>query len=340
MKYLYRIKIFFVQREYWPAWLFRIPLVFMRIWNAIKAGHPFFFSAVNPDIPGWFMKEPKSFTYSFLPKEVIPRWCIVNVPWEFSNILSKITATNLSFPCVIKPNWDSVRWDNVFVLHNHIECENILWLLPKGEYLVQEFVPWEEYSIYYYRFPWNKTWQILGITKKVYPSIIGDGKHTIKELITMHDRYKRYCDLFQHTYKVPMHKVPSQHETIALAQIGNHCKGSMFLDWSAHSTKTLVHYMDSLFWDAQIFMYRLDIKTPSQQDLLAWRFIILEVNAGVFAEPTFVYDPSYALLDAYRAFSKVWKIARKISVYNHKVCKTPYISLSDWWKNIRLFLSK
>jgi len=41
----------FYEREYRPAYIFRIPIYFIGLYFAIKAKHPRFFSLVNPSVP-------------------------------------------------------------------------------------------------------------------------------------------------------------------------------------------------------------------------------------------------------------------------------------------------
>ena len=335
-----KIYTWFYQREYRPNKYFRIPVYFIWLRYAIKAKHPFFFSAINPGIPGmWFLDDPKTETYKLLDKKYYPQSVEIKLPLSEKQIESIISLEKLLYPLIIKPDGDSVQGNNVYHITNQTDWDKYLKLLPKGNYLLQEYITGEEYSIYYYRYPTKKKWHILGITKKIYPTVIGDGKRNIKELIKNHERYHRYLNLFQEKYYIDMTEILPQWVSKQIATIGNHCKGSMFLDRSVHSSKELIHHIAQLFeFDAWIYLFRLDVKWISREDIVAGHFKVIESNNGVFAEPTYMYDPEYKIINAYKQIIKIWNHWYTIATYNHDIKKIPYIKSKEGLNFIKKFL--
>lgn len=329
------------EREFWPSYIFRLPIYFIGFYFWIKARHPRFFSAVNPDIWLWFMEESKSSVYNLLKNKNYPSSIIVSIPSTISNIHNEIISSKINFPVIIKPNWDSVRWDNVYKIINTEELKDKIKKIKKWEYLIQEFIDWEEYSIYYIKNPNDKKWKILWITKKEYPSISWDGKTNLWDLIKKHPRYKNYYKLFESDYGVDMSQIIENWKIKNISYIWNHSKWCLFLDYSHKISKELIDIFDSLFEDhININLHRADIKTDSRENILLWNFTIIEVNCGVFAEPTYIYDPDYKLVNAYKHFYMIWDHAYKISKYNNKIKKIPYISLKEWFKYAKLFILK
>lgn len=340
-KFIHPIYTYILQREYRPAPIFRIPMFFIWWYFAIKARHPFFFTIVNPSIPGGFMRETKSSVYELLDNKAYPRTISFAMPVSVVVLQDMMQAQWIWYPCILKPDGDSVRWNNVYKIENDNMLSEYLAVIDNWPYLIQEYIGWEEYSVYYYRYPYESSGHILWVTKKIYPRVFWDWLSSLWVLLQNHDRYKRYIELFRDVYKVSMDEVIPLWVEKQIASIGNHSKWSLFVDYSSHSNQQLTHVFDTLFAkDAQVYLYRVDIKTPTWNDLLQWTYSILEVNSGVFAEPTYMYDPDYKLLHAYKQIYKVRYHTFKIATYNHTIKKISYMSLSEWRKNIIHFMKK
>jgi hypothetical protein len=287
----------------------------------------------------WFLDDPKTDTYKLLDKKYYPQSVAIKLPLSEKQIESIISLEKLSYPLIIKPDGDSVQGNNVYHITNQTDWYKYLKFLPKGNYLLQEYITGEEYSIYYYRYPTEKKWHILGITKKIYPTLIGDGESTVWELINKHDRYHRYYSLFRDKYHIDMWEIIQKNISKEIATIGNHCKGSMFLDRSVHSSKELIQHIDQLFkYDAWVYLFRLDVKWQSRKDIVAGHFKVIESNNGIFAEPTYMYDPEYKIINAYKQITKIWYHGYKIAIYNHDIKKIPYIKSQEGLNFIKKFL--
>lgn len=339
LKKIYKV---FHQREYRPNKYFRIPIYFIWIRYTIRAKHPFFFSAINPGVCGLgFLDESKTETYKLLDKKYYPHGIIVELPLSRGDIEYIVQKNNLDYPIIIKPDGESVQGNNVYKISNAHEWKRYLRILPIGNYLIQEYITGEEYSIYYYRYPHHSKGNILGITKKIYPTLVGDGVSTIEELIQQHDRYHRYFHLFRDKYHVEMSQIIPSGVSKQIATIGNHCKWCLFLDRSLHSSENLRKHIDQLFQsNSGLYLFRLDIKAPSRDQVLQWKFKVIESNNGVFAEPTYMYDPDYKLINAYRQVAKIRYHGYMIAIYNHEKNKVSYSKFQEWWSYILKYLKK
>jgi hypothetical protein len=50
---------------------------------------------------------------------------------------------------------------------------------------------------------------------------------------------------------------------------------------------------------------------------VAGHFKVIESNNGVFAEPTYMYDPEYKIINAYKQITKIWYHGYRIAIYNN-----------------------
>ncbi len=323
-------------REFRPSWIFHIPTFCIYFYFSIKARNPVFFSATNPGMyMWWFMGNSKEEIHNFVSK----KYCINEhnfIPWTtIFDIQDYIINNNLSYPMIIKPTIGGRQGYKVYYIQTEWNLQSYISLMSDEYFLLQEYIEWEEYSVYYCRYPDHKTGTILGITKKEYPTIIGDGKTTIGSIIKQHDRYNRYYNLFAHDYHIDMGKILQNWEKYIISRIGNHCKWSLFLDRSAHTTEKIIQETDKLVHhDSNVYLYRSDIKAQSRNDVVNGNYKIIEIN-WVFSEPTFIYDPGYKILDAYKQIYKVRYHTYKIAIINHNKKNVPYFPI---WQGIRLII--
>jgi len=167
--------------------------------------------------------------------------------------------------------------------------------------------------------------EIFSITRKVFPVITGDGVRTLEHLIWDHPRYRMQATTFLRRFDAIADRVLDKGETLRLAQSGNHCQGTMFLDGSDMLTPELSAAIESL---AQSFrdpatgkavdFGRFDIRCDSEESFRAGRNLaIVELN-GTSSESTNIYDPrkpiwwTYGVL--FRQWARLYRIgARRVS---------------------------
>ena len=114
-------------------------------------------------------------------------------------------------------------------------------------------------------------------------------------------------------------KIPDNGETVLLEPIGNHCRGTRFINYNHIIDQQLHDIFDSISRPIDGFYYgRYDLKVKSVHDLKKGNFIkIMELN-GASSEPGHIYDSNYSLPSAYKDLMNHWKRLADISAVNIK----------------------
>ncbi|HSQ46847.1 MAG TPA: hypothetical protein VLM44_08020 [Lutibacter sp.] len=317
--------------EYWPSTLFYVPLLPYAFYLAIKARFFGFFSAVNPGIEGSGNGlESKYKTIQLLPSNYCPITLYVEKDENIQDILSKIAKNNIEFPLIIKPDI-GFRGLLVTKIKDEIELSVYLKKYNSINLIIQEFVNYKhECGIFYHRIPGEKTGKITSVTLKKYLTVIGDGNSTLLELMMTNERAKHYSDLIKEINKDILETIPKNAEEVILNVIGNHSKGTQFINGNHLINKELAHFLDNLNAKIEGWYYgRIDLKYNNFEELLKGENLkIIEIN-GVISEPTHIYDPSKGTyFTALKSIKNHWKIMYKIGVKNKKLGKGNYTDLS------------
>ena len=197
--------------------------------------------------------------------------------------------------------------------------------------LVQEFLTEKkECGIFYLRFPDNQSGKITSITLKDFLHIIGDGKHTLEELVLLDKRAKNYLEIVKSNSSIPLDTVIKKDEKVQLSDIGNHSKGTQFINGNHLISEKLEETITDLNKQINGWFYgRIDVKYNTFEDLENGNFKILELN-GILAEPTHIYDASKInYLQALKEMRVHWKQLYKIARINHDEKNIPYRSTSS-----------
>jgi hypothetical protein len=112
--------------------------------------------------------------------------------------------------------------------------------------------------------------------------------------------------------------VPLENEDYVVHRIGNHIKGTRFIDANEHITDKLNATFSKLSQQVEgVYFGRYDLKVPSFQDLEQGKNIkIFELN-GVSSEPGHIYDQSN-VFKAYSGLAHHWLALIGISQQNIK----------------------
>ncbi|MFT6970636.1 MAG: hypothetical protein ACJAXX_001202 [Roseivirga sp.] len=315
-----KVPLFFVKwlnYEYWPFWLFFMPLVPYWIYLAMRAKSFTYFTAANPGIEhGGVFGESKMDILNKIDPKYLPRSIFFNVSLPSSVVLEMVKAREIDFPLIIKPNIGE-RGDDVEKIDHE---EGLLKYLfsAKGDLIIQEYVDYEiELGVLYYRFPDSEVTGITSIVTKEFLTVTGDGKSTIAELLEDNDRARFQILTLMKKFGVEMNLVLTLGEMRNLQPIGNHCKGTKFLSGMDLVNNQLVQVFDKLALGIDGFYFgRFDLKVKSIADLYKGENIkILELN-GVTSEPGHIYDPSYSIWKAYAETAKNMKMMYRVSKAN------------------------
>ena len=101
-----------------------------------------------------------------------------------------------------------------------------------------------------------------------------------------------------------------------LVSIGNHSRGTTFLNGNALITPNLSLVFDEIADKFEgFYIGRFDLKADSMEEVVNGNFKIMELN-GVGAEPGHIYAPDNPLFDSYASLIKHWNRIFKIAKMN------------------------
>ena len=295
--------------EYWPSWLAIIPTLFCWLWFAIRAKHPFFFSAVNPAIEtGGWMGESKARIMHHLPLGHLPKTVHVSrgTPWEKVQI--DLQQKELFYPLIAKPDIGK-RGFQVLKIEQE-ETLRAYHAQHDMDFMIQEYIDVSlELGIFYHRFPGEEQGAITSVCLKEFLQITGDGHSTTRELMSQDSRANLQLPRFERERPEVLDQVPAPNEKLLLEPIGNHCRGTRFLNGNYLIDDQLSTVFDQLTRSMDgIHFGRFDIKCKSLEGLRQGNDIkILEFN-GISAEPTHIYDSSIPVWKKYRDIYRHWEI--------------------------------
>lgn len=315
--------------EYWPLHLIYTPIYLYWVWLGLRARHLFFFTAANPAIDmGGLYGESKSSILKQMPLDLIPKTIYVTPDQHDDEVAQLAKGKGISFPLIAKPDMGE-RGFKVEKLNNKEELIQYRKEVHT-EIIIQEFIDYpEEVAILYYRFPDAEKGNITSITLKEYLSVTGDGTSTVRQLMQAYPRARLQLDIFEEKDPDLLHKIPPKGEKWELNPIGNHSRGTTFLDGTHLVDDQLIETFDQISHQLDgIYFGRYDIKCQNFESLRAGKdFCILELN-GLKSEPTHIYQPGFSIWKAYGILFRQWKTIYKIAIANHKL-GVPYSSVMD-----------
>jgi hypothetical protein len=317
-----RIPLFWVKvfnYEYWPWWLFYLPMTPYWLLQAVRAKSLTFFTAVNPGIEaGGFYGEHKTEILKNISPDYLAKTIFIRFGISFDEVCKLLIINNLTYPIIAKPNVGE-RGNAVAKIHSEEELRQY-HLLTKADYLIQEFVTYSiEFGVLFSRMPNEKLGKVSSITRKEFLTVTGDGKSTIEELILQNTRARFQLESLKQKLGIGIQEILAVDENRLLEPIGNHCRGTKFVNanYLLNSELDAVFAKISESFDG-FFYGRFDLKVSSIEDLYLGKNIkIMELN-GVSSDPGHIYDPKYYLWNAYRDLMWHWKRAANISIVNQK----------------------
>lgn len=290
-----------------------IPVFFFWMIHAIRARDIFFFTSVNPAIAtGGFFGEEKHKIYALIPKEHLPKTLYIPPTLSRQFIPERVNAEGMTYPLVCKPDIGE-RGMQVKVIDSP---ETLIAHASKmsGGIIIQEYIPYPlELSVMCHRFPKSERRAVTSICKKAFLTVTGDGKSTIAQLIDQNPRAILQKDTLSR--RMDLNQTPADGETVLLEAIGNHCRGTQFLNantWiSPELESSILRVLEQM---PDVHYGRFDLRTKSIEALRSGKdFLIMEFN-GVGSEPAHIYDPGYSVIRAYRDIWDHWRILYQISI--------------------------
>ena len=303
--------------EYWPYHLIYTPIYCYWLILSIRARAFMFFAGANPGIfLGGFFMESKNEILSKVPIDMVPVSAYFPPQSSPEVILSWMDEKSLSFPIIAKPD-KGERGFLVELLHSELALIDYLEK-NKVELIIQEYIDYPvEVGVLYYRFPDSKEGAISSFTLKRFLSVTGDGKSTLRQLILDYPRAKLQLEVLEKSDPKQMRSIPEKGVEVPLVAIGNHSRGTTFLNGEHLIDQDLLDLFNRISGQIDgIYFGRFDIRCKSIEDLKAGRnFKILEIN-GVKSEPTHIYEPGFSLWKAYGVLFRQWNTIYRISMMN------------------------
>lgn len=324
------------QWEHWPTYMFYAPLLPYFLWKLLKAKSWVFFLATNPAIKySGSGTESKYKTILLIPEQYRPKTVFIATNENFDLVKNKITEAHIDFPLIAKPDIGFrgllvQKIDNLEILKTYLQKNDV-------DIIIQEFIAYKnECGIFYSRIPDQEKGIITSITLKKFLTVTGNGSSTLSELILKDKRAYLYFDLLQNIHGKNMSSILEKGKEKTLTVIGNHSKGTQFINGNHLIDNELALMVDTINKQIKGWFYgRLDIKYDTFEKLKQGNhFKILEIN-GIISEPTHIYDPTNATyFDALRSIKKHWSIINTIALTNHSKFDVPYPKLSAYTKEI------
>lgn len=303
--------------EYWPSQAIYVPLLPYFVWLAFRSRHPFFFSAANPSIYiSGLGLESKFITTEKLPSRLRPKTILVMPDEMPETIFDKLKNAGISFPLIAKPD---IGYRG-FLVKKIESGEALLDYLHRHPiaFILQELIDLPfEVGVLYYRYPGDAKGKVTSITLKEFLHVVGDGHSKVVDLVKRNPRALLQLERLQDTHASVLELIPDSGQVISLGTIGNHSKGTKFIDGRHLINEALVRHFDDLNLQInEVYYGRFDLKCQRLEDLITGENLkIIELN-GICSEPTHIYHPGYPYFKALYEVAQHWNVIARISVRN------------------------
>lgn len=334
--------------EFWPAWLFYLPVVAHYCWLSLRYRSLTLPSASNPAIPtGGLVGESKCAIIDLLREgnsELVAEAYLVrgaNLTERILSLQKILQERRIPFPFILKPDFGQ-RGNGVRLIRSLLAALEYLENVS-APVMVQRYAAGpREVGIFYYRMPNEDHGRIFSITEKIFPTITGDGKRTIEELILTDPRASLIATKYLKRFAARRDEVLVPSETLQLVQSGNHAQGCIFRNGAHLWSRGLEDAIDRISRMQGFFIGRYDIRYAKEDDLRRGEnFQIVELN-GAASEATNIYDARNSLGQAYRTLFAQWRLVFAIGDMNRRrtVATTSVRELwREWRKYSRASLS-
>jgi len=335
-----------VRREYWPAWLFYLPLLPRLLRLSVRHRGALVFTCCNPGIEagGGVIGESKHKILAALGgagARVLPAVLVERGPSPERRAAAALEALRRrpelgGLPVILKPD-SGFRGYSLRLARSERDVREYFESMPR-DVIVQKYHPGpHECGVFWARRPerdgqdslpgaagGGRVGFIFSITRKTFPFVTGDGGRTLEELILADARFRCQAPVFFERFRHDRSRVLGPGEAVRLAVAGNHCQGTRFADGSDLITPALEDAIDAIARDfrspagAALDFGRFDLRYESDEALRRGEgFGIVELN-GTLAESTNLYDPDRSLRWAYSVLFRQWDLAYELGAQRRR----------------------
>lgn len=305
----------YIYYEYWPWWLFYVPMLPLWFYLSLRNLSFAYFSVTNPGIYlGGFFGESKKDIMALIDKAYMAQSVYIENDIDFEIVKSKIL--NFTYPLIAKPDVGE-RGNDVEKIIDVTQLQRYHKKI-NAPYIIQEFITFDiELGILYSRMPNEEKGEVSSVTFKKFMCVSGDGVNTVQQLMEKSTRARFQIKRLLGEQNNLMHSIPLKGQNLLLEPIGNHCRGTEFVNYNHIINDDLHRVFDNICKPIQGFYYgRFDLKVKSIEDLYKGENIkIMELN-GASSEPGHIYDKRFNLFNAYKDLSQHWIRLSNISRCN------------------------
>ncbi len=323
--------------EFWPAWLFYIPVGAYYLCLAIRYrgfGVP---TAANPGMTtGGFIGESKLAILDEL-RRASPQFVAEAFLLDGRTTTDRLLSLHrlcrqhaIALPFILKPNVGQ-RGNGVRLIRSMRAGLEYLEETAAPVILQRYVTGPQEAGVFYYRFPGESHGHIFAITEKIFPTITGDGIRTVEELIRADSRAALMAQIYLRRFASRRDEVLALGEILKLVETGNHAQGCIFRDGMRLHTDALERVIDEISCKVPgFFIGRYDMRYQNKEDFKEGRnFHIVELN-GASSEATSIYDARNSLMSAYRTLFRQWRLVFAIGAANRANGHAPSSLLTLW----------
>jgi len=297
--------------EFWPTWLMYLPVMLQ--WPLLALRYRSFTLPLlaNPDLPlGGMVGASKAqlmgqarghCARAFLPWVTGSR-TQASAETLAEDLLARAEREGFRLPFVVKPDI-GCRGAGVKRVSSLDELSRVIAHYPPGAtFIAQKLARFEhEAGIFYVRAPDEPRGTVVSLTFKDLPSVTGNGRHTLAQLVEADPRAGALQHLYEPRQRDRWHQVVPRGEVVPLLFSASHCQGAVFTNGQSAITPALAQAIDRLMHDLPNFHYgRLDVKFADLKSLRAGDNLeVMEIN-GASAEAIHIWDRDTRLGDALR----------------------------------------
>jgi len=283
----------------------------------LRSGYFFFSTAANPGIDkGGLFGESKIDILNHFSDDYKPKTYHHKSEDSVFNTIELLKNRHFELPIIVKPNIGE-RGAMVQKVETFLEIEIIL-KSNKIDFIIQEYIDYKfEFGVLYSRLPGNDKGKVSSVVQKGFLTVVGDGIHSCEQLLLKNKRAWFQIERLQLEKQEIMKTILPKNESLIIEPIGNHCRGTEFINANQLITEKLNEVFDKISKQFDGFYYgRFDMKAKSIEEFQQGKTIkIFELN-GVTSEPGHIYDKNYTLLNAYYDLYKEYYFVYKISRVN------------------------
>ncbi|TQV72735.1 D-alanine--D-alanine ligase [Exilibacterium tricleocarpae] len=336
--------------EFWPTWLMYFPVVIQWLLLSVRHGSVTLPLLANPKLPlAGMAGVPKSTLFAQAEGEceaaILP-WFTHTVgaqdcAQQAQTLLQLIERKGLQLPVVCKPDI-GCRGAGVKLIDNAGDLARCLSAYPAGTSLIiQKLSRWEpEAGLFFIRHPQQPQGTIVSLALKYTPYVVGDGEHTLAQLIEQDTRAGKLSHLYKERHRDRLSDVIEKGKPYKLVFSASHCRGAIFRDAREFITPALTRRINQIMQGLPEFYYgRMDIKFPDIEQLqLGQGLEIVEINTAS-SESLHIWDRNTSLREAVGALLFQYRTLFQLGSQNRKRgFKTPGIRafLKGWQAERRL----